>query len=274
MKNLTISLIVTTYNWPAALQCVLSSILQQTFPFESIEVIIADDGSTDETKTLIKSWQDRFPCPLVHIWQEDKGFRAAKIRNLAAKAARHDYLIFIDGDCMIGPQFLQRHANLAEKNWFVAGNRLLLSPEFSQVVLDGESVHQYRLKQWLSLYQQGKVNRILPYLSLPLGPLRKWGRTRWEGAKTCNLAIWRDDFFSVNGLDECYEGWGFEDSDLVVRLINNKIYKKSGRFSAPVYHIYHPEANRALTSANYQALQKTIITKKVLAEKGLTQYQS
>lgn len=272
MRNITISLIITTYNWPSALTVVFNSILKQSFPFAQLEIIVADDGSTEETRALIEAWQSKFDCPLLHVWHEDQGFRAAKIRNLAAKSACHDYMIFLDGDCIVGPNFLKQHAALAEMNWFVAGNRVLLSEAFSKEVLMGEPAYEYDWRQWLVAWKQKKINRLLPNLTLPLSFLRKIAKTRWQGAKTCNLAVWREDFFAVNGLDEMYEGWGFEDSDLAVRLINNGIYKKMGQCCVPVYHLHHAEVSRQLAKSNYEALQHTILSRKTWANKGLNQY--
>lgn len=273
MRNITISLIITTYNWPTALNVIFHSILQQNFPFAQLEIIIADDGSTEETRALIEEWQSKFECPLLHVWHEDRGFRAAKIRNLAAKAACHDYMIFLDGDCILGANFLKEHAALAEPNWFVAGNRVLLSEDFSKQVLMGVPAYTYDWWQWMRAWKQGKINRFFPTFRLPLLALRKIAKRRWQGAKTCNFAVWREDFFAVNGLDEIYEGWGFEDSDLAVRLINNDIYKKMGQCSVPVYHLHHKEASRQLAKSNYEALQHTILSHRTWANKGLNQYR-
>lgn len=94
-----ISLIATTYNRPDALRLCIESIGRQTLvPFE---VIIADDGSTDDTRTLIERMRKDFPCPIVHAWQEDLGFRAAEVRNNALRLCKGDYVVFIDGDIII-----------------------------------------------------------------------------------------------------------------------------------------------------------------------------
>ena len=126
---ISISVIVTTYDRPKALNVVLKSLsLQTKLP---TEIIIADDGSRQKTRSLIKSWQSRITCPLVHVWQEDKGFRAARIRNLGALSAKGNYLIFLDGDCMVFPDFISQHMYLAEANYMVMGSRILCSPTFT-----------------------------------------------------------------------------------------------------------------------------------------------
>jgi len=267
LRPSSISLIITTYNWPIALEQVLQSVLHQKACGVPLEVIIADDGSTKETQALIQAWQSRLPFPLIHIWQEDSGFRAARIRNLAAQQAKYQYLIFVDGDCILSPNFLKRHLVLAEKNWFVSGNRVLLSQKFSQAVIKYKiSLCHYGLKDWLNAWYQKFTNKIVPNMYLPNNTLRKCYKKRWEGAKTCNLGLWRDDFLSVKGFDEGFQGWGFEDSDLIVRLINNNVFHKNGRFGVPVYHLWHMEAPRDKQKSNWSSLHKTI-------QEGRTQSQ-
>lgn len=267
----SVSLIITTYNWPQALDRVLASVQAQhcTVP---LEILIADDGSIDETQQVIKAWQEKLPSKIIHIWQEDNGFRAAKIRNLAARAAQHEYLIFVDGDCILSADFITRHVNLAEPGYFVAGNRILLNPDFSNQVLGGYALWQLNFMDWVKLKYKGYINRWLPMIPLSLGSLRYLSKRTWAGVKTCNLALWRTDFYAVNGFDEQYEGWGFEDSDLAVRLINHGVFHKNGRFNAPVYHIYHQEVSRDAAADNLKALKETVRLGKTLATRGLDQY--
>lgn len=115
-----ISLIATTYNWPDALRLCIESIGRQTLvPFE---VIIADDGSTDDTRTLIERMRKDFPCPIVHAWQEDLGFRAAEVRNNALRLCKGDYVVFIDGDIIMHPHFVEDHAKMAQPGYYVIGS--------------------------------------------------------------------------------------------------------------------------------------------------------
>jgi hypothetical protein len=116
----------------------------------------------------------------------------------------------------------------------------------------------------------GGVNRLLPTLHLPLGPLRKWGRARWEGAKTCNLAVARRDLDRVDGFDCTYTGWGLEDSDLVVRLLHAGVRRKDGRFATGVLHLWHPENDRSRLAANQARLDGLIGGNRVRALRGLS----
>jgi glycosyltransferase involved in cell wall biosynthesis len=121
-----ISVIVTTFNREDALDAVLRSLAMQGD--RNFEVIVADDGSGAATANLIDAWKLKFAHRLEHIWHADQGFRAAEIRNRAILAARGTYCIFLDGDCIVRPDFVATHRRLAELGWFVTGNRVLLSP--------------------------------------------------------------------------------------------------------------------------------------------------
>jgi glycosyltransferase involved in cell wall biosynthesis len=267
-----IAVIVTTYNRPDALAAVLDGLLAQTDP--EFEVLVADDGSTEETAQLIHAYQARAAFPIRHIWQEDQGFRAAMARNRALAATQADYVIFIDGDCVPPADFVARHRMLSEPGWFLSGNRLLLSRDFTAQVLEQKlPIHLWGWGAWLAARSHGHIERLLPLLRLPdFKPLRKLAPHRWEGAKTCNLSAWRRDLLAVNGLDESYTGWGLEDSDLVIRLIRAGVHAKSARFSAPVLHLWHRENDRANLDENRRRLEQVMRATHTRALKGVDQY--
>ncbi len=267
-----IALIVTTYNRPDALAAVLDGCLAQTD--RNFEVIVADDGSTRDTADLIAAFQARALFEIKHVWQEDIGFRAAAIRNRALAATRADYIIFTDGDCVPPPDFIAAHRGLAEHGWFLSGNRLMLTQAFSEQILrDKLPIHLWHRRDWLKARGEGKIERLLPLLRLPLGGwLRKLWPRRWQGAKTCNLSAWREDLLRVNGLDESYTGWGLEDSDLVVRLLRAGIYNKSARFAVPVFHLWHRENDRSQLEENRRRLEEVLQATHIRARLGVGQY--
>lgn len=271
-NNFRIALIVTTYNRPDALAAVLEGCLAQTDP--NFAVIIADDGSTQDTADLIAAYQVRAPFEIKHVWQEDAGFRAAAIRNRALAATQAEYIIFTDGDCVPPPDFVASHRFLAEHGWFLSGNRLMLTQAFSEQVLrDKVPIHLWRTRDWLTARRRGHIERLLPLARLPIGGwLRKRLPRRWQGAKTCNLSAWREDLLRVNGLDESYTGWGLEDSDLVVRLLRAGIYNKSARFSVPVFHLWHRENDRSQLEENRRRLQQVLQATHIRARQGVDQY--
>jgi len=271
-----ISLIVTTYNQLPALQAVIQS-LKKNIDWiasktprndDAYEIIIADDGSTEETGEWIRQQKH-----LIHVWQPDTGFNAAQIRNRAAAKATGDYLIFLDGDCIAPRYFIQHHRQLAQPGCFVTGNRVLLSHAFTQHVLAQKlPISQWTYRQWLWAYVQKKCNRVLPFFPLLRGLFPWRYSSRWQGAKTCNLSLWRTDFIAVNGFDERYQGWGYEDSDLVVRLMRHGIRRKHARFSIPVLHLWHAENDRSKEAENRLALKAVMAGKNVVAQVGVGQY--
>ncbi len=267
-----ISVIVTTYNWPEALDACLASLMEQHD--KHFEIIIADDGSTDSTHTLVRKYIRQAPVPVRHIFHEDLGFRAGTIRNKAAAAANGNYLIFLDGDCSVLPHFVGRHRRLAETGFFVPGNRILLNKRFTEKVLaEKHYLHQRSLFFFLLLWIQGKINRVTPLIYTPFSRWRYLNPDRWEKAMTCNLALYKQDFYSVNGFDEEFEGWGYEDSDLVVRLIHYGIKRKEGRFAVFVLHHWHRQNDRSLHDENFQRLMERVDNLEfVTANRGVKQY--
>jgi len=265
-----VSLIVTTYNRPDALAAVLAGLLAQED--RGFEVLVADDGSRDDTREVVERIAGNAPLRIAHVWQEDRGFRAGAARNRAVMQATGEYLLFLDGDCVPRPDFVAEHRRLAERGWMVAGNRILLSESFTGEALDGRlPIHAWTFAQWRAAHARGAINRTAPLRSLPLGPLRRIGSRRWERVRTCNLGLWTDDFRAVNGFDEAFEGWGFEDSDLAVRLLNYGVRRKVGAFATGVLHLWHREHDRSHEGENWQRLQQRIGDGRTRAVRGLAQ---
>lgn len=263
-----ISVIVTTYNRPDALRAVLEGLLAQHD--RNFEILVADDGSRDDTRQLVIAAARAAPIRIEHVWQEDNGFRAGAARNRAAEQARGSTLIFLDGDCVPRPDWITRHRALAERGWMVAGNRILLSDDFTRRVLaERLPIHAWTRAQWRDAARRGDINRTAPLTCVPLGPLRKIAARRWQRVRTCNLAVWRDDFYAVNGFDESFEGWGFEDSDLAVRLLNLGVRRKEGAWATGVLHLWHRERDRAREGVNWDKLQRRISSGETRAPRQL-----
>jgi len=264
-----ISVIVTTYNREDALEAVLSALSRQSD--REFEVVVADDGSRPATAALIERWKGRLGVPLSHVWQADRGFRAAEIRNRALLAARGDYCVFLDGDCIARTDFVATHRRLAERGWFVTGNRVLLSRELTAAVLREAVLPQtWNLAQWINRRAQGGVNRLAAVLRLPLGPLRKLRPGQWQGARSCNLAVWRSDLERVDGFDASFRGWGREDSDLLIRLLHSGVRRKDGRFATGVIHLWHDEEDRSQLDANDARLDAVQRSDRVRAQAGMS----
>jgi glycosyltransferase involved in cell wall biosynthesis len=264
-----ISVIVTTYNREDALDAVLRALARQSD--RAFEVILADDGSRKATADVIEAWKGKLGRPLAHVWHEDRGFRAAEIRNRAILAARGAYCIFLDGDCLPRPDFVASHRRLAEPGWFVTGNRILLSPELTaQVLRDKLTPELWGLPTLLAQRARGGINRVSALLHLPLGPLRRLRQSAWRGARSANLAVWRADLDRVDGFDADYNGWGKEDSDIIVRLLRAGIRRKDGVFATGVLHLWHPQADRRLLPRNERKLSDIISSDEIRAQRGLS----
>ncbi len=264
-----ISVIVTTYNREDAIDAVLRSLALQTD--QNFEVIVADDGSGPETAEVIAAWKARVGHRLDHVWHADQGFRAAEIRNRAILAARGAYCVFLDGDCIARPDFIAIHRRLAAPGWFVAGNRILLSRDLTAAVLrDRLTPETWTFARWVAERWRGGVNRLSALLHLPLGRLRTLRQSRWKGARSCNMAVWRADLDRVDGFDADYAGWGKEDSDIIVRLLRAGVRRKDGVFATGVLHLWHAEAERTQLSANEDRLSAVTAGNRVRATRGLS----
>jgi glycosyltransferase involved in cell wall biosynthesis len=264
-----ISVIVTTYNREDALEAVLSALSRQSD--RGFEVVVADDGSRPTTAAVVERWRPRLGVPLDHVWQMNCGFRAAEIRNRAILVCHGDYFIFLDGDCIAPADFVATHRGLAERGWFVTGNRVLLSSTLTAAVLsDDLRPETWSAPGWIRQRLRGGVNRLAAVLRLPLGRLRKLRSAQWRGARSCNLAVWRSDLEQVDGFDACFSGWGREDSDLLIRLLRCGLRRKDGRFATGVIHLWHPQVDRAQLAANDERLAAVLQSDRVRAQRGLS----
>jgi glycosyltransferase involved in cell wall biosynthesis len=264
-----ISVIVTTYDREDALDAALRALAHQSD--RDFEIVIADDGSRPDTTRVVESWKARLPVPLKHVRHEHQGFRGSEIRNRGIAASDGEICIFLDGDCLAAANFIAAHRRLHEAEWFVTGNRILLSRELTDAVLArGLEVETWNFAALLQQRLRGGINRLLPTLRLPLGPLRKLNGASWEGAQTCNLAVARRDLDRIDGFDCAYTGWGLEDSDLVVRLLHSGVRRKDGRFATGVLHLWHSQNDRAQLPTNQARLDEVIGGSRVRALRGLS----
>ena len=267
-----ISFVVLTYNRADALLAVLRSLARQCH--DGHEVVVADDGSNAKQVDLLYQNCPAFQCPIRHVWLPDSGFTASRSRNLGAYHATGDYLVFLDGDCVPGPTFVKAHTRLAEKNCFENGSRVLLNEQLTKHVVNNElDLLDQSLGFWIKAWSKGESNKLLHLMGWPASLFRLQPTFKWKGIRSCNLALWRQDFFAVNGFDETFEGWGHEDADLVLRLSHLGIKRKNGFWATEVYHLWHRERQREQASTNQQRVFDRVKTLQIMAEKGLTQIE-
>ena len=256
------SLIITTYNWPKALEACLNSALDQTVTPK--EFIIADDGSKQETIDLVKRFQQSYPqSNIIHSWQEDKGFRAGMSRNRAISKATGNYIIIIDGDLILNRHFVEDHIKNMERGCFIQGSRVITSPAVAKEIMEGKKINLFTkgLKNNMNMVRSKLLSKIFTKVDRNL-----------RGVRSCNMSFFKDDLIRVNGFEEEIEGWGREDSELAVRLFNIGCKKKKLKFEALTCHLYHNENDRSRLKKNDEYLANAIENKKTKAKKGLDRY--
>ncbi|WP_296312542.1 glycosyltransferase family 2 protein [Winogradskyella sp. UBA3174] len=238
MNLIEISVVISTYNHPEWLQKVLWSFECQNF--KNFELIIADDGSTEETKHFIDVFKTTVNFPIKHVWHEDNGFQKTKILNKALLECDADYVLFTDGDCVVRNDFLQKHLDFREAGYFLSGGYFKLPMNISKLISESDIKQQSCFDiNWLKsngLKSSFKTNKITAS-GLKEKVLNKFTPTTatWNGH---NSSGWKKDIIAVNGFDERMQ-YGGEDRELGERMFNNGIKAKQIRYSAICIHLDH-----------------------------------
>jgi len=266
-SDLKASLIITTYNWPEALRLTLYSVIRQTRPPD--EIIVADDGSGPETAKTVEELLRPSGIPWRHVWHDDKGVRQSRIKNLAVKYAREPYLILIDHDVILHPDFISDHLSMVRKNVFLLGKRSLLPEHYTRKILaDGFLMPP---SPWI----RGLGNRKNTFRLPALGKLLAKIKTIETSHRGCNLSMFRDDFIKVNGFDEAFDrSWGREDSDICYRLFHCGLRMINLWFIALQYHLHHELITNWDRERLDGELKRNRDEKRVKALKGLSQLTS
>lgn len=265
-----ISIIVSTYNAPKWLEKVIWGFSVQTYT--DFELVIADDGSTQETALLIQQMQQLVHFPIKHVWHPDNGFQKTIILNKALLETTTDYVIMTDGDCIPRKDFVQVHVNLRKPNVFLSGGYHKLPMDLSNLIskediLTGNCFNV----DWLvangmkKSFKNNKLNAFgfkstfLNFIT-PTTP-------SWNGH---NASAWKKDILAVNGFDERME-YGGEDRELGERLVNKGIKGKQIRYSTTCVHLDHARGyvNQKALQVNKQIRKNTKNTKNVWTPFGI-----
>jgi glycosyltransferase involved in cell wall biosynthesis len=263
MTNPSCTLVTPTYNWPEALELLLLSLLRQTVMPN--EVIIADDGSREETKKLITDFQKKFPIPLIHIWHEDLKNRKPKIMNKAIAKAKYDYIIEIDGDIIMNPNFVEDHLTFAEKGHYLYGSRVNIKEKILPELLSKKIIDFNLFSKGIK--KRGRTIRF-PFLMNFVKSVDQRSRK----LRGCNMSFWKEDFIKINGFNENLVGWGIDDSEMIQRMHNLGIKGKRLKFSGIAYHIYHKEQSKSHLEINNEIERQTTENKLTFIDKGINQY--
>ena len=238
MKTLDISVVISTYNHPDWLKKVLWSYQCQTF--QNFEIVIADDGSDENTRKCIENFTKTASFPIKHVWHEDNGFQKTKILNKALIKCDSNYVLFTDGDCIARADFLQTHIDFKEKGYFLSGGYfklpMVISKEITKLDIELQNcfnIHWLKKRGLKSSFKNNKITASGNFAKF----LNKFTPTKatWNGH---NSSGWKEDILAVNGFDERMQ-YGGEDRELGERMFNNSIKSKQLRYSAICIHLAH-----------------------------------
>lgn len=268
-SGVSLSIVVTTYEWHRALDLVLRALWEQSDA--DFDLVVADDGSGAETAGVVERWRPAFAGRLSHVWQQDNGYRVATARNRGALAGRGDYVLFIDGDCLPRRHFVHAIKASVRPNWFLSGRRIQLSDALTRRVLEC-SAHPQRwsLLRWLlrTPVERTDLRTLTPR------DRRGAGRSALpdfepEGrAYGFLIGVARADLELVNGFDERFVGWGEEDVDLAVRLQRLGLRCGHAGPQATLLHLWHPTAD-ARDRPNWSLLEEAEQSDRIEAVRGL-----
>ena len=235
-----ISVITTIYNRPDHLRLLVASLAAQTRPPD--ELIVADDGSDSATVAGIERLRTAADLPITVVQQEKDGFRAAAARNLGMRAARGDYLLFLDCDIALLPDAMETHVRHAAPRRLLCGNRALLDEAATRVLF--AQTPAPTPADWENAWaaadhtQRQEAARLFCHHAA----LRRWHLARPHKPKllSCHLSLHREDAERVNGFDENFVGWGYEDDDFGRRLYRSGVEPRSVIDAARALHLWHP----------------------------------
>ena len=227
------SVVLATFNQPRLLELALAGYVRQRA--RDFELVIADDGSGDETRRVIERWRGRLEVPLTHVWQPDDGFRKARALNGAVLETRGARLVFSDGDCVPHPDFVASHLRAARPRSFAVGGHVRLS-QTETSALDVTAVASGALDRAGTRAERAGLwwthAKSLAYIAL--------GMRRRPRLYGLNFSVDRDSFFALNGFDQTYCDSAKDDSDLRNRMLLAGLLPVSLWHRARVAHLHHP----------------------------------
>lgn len=257
------SVIVTTYNQPEWLRKTLWGYELQTE--KNFELIIADDGSGEETQKVVNEFKESTSLNVIHVWHPDNGFQKCQILNKAILQSNSDYLIFTDGDCVPRNDFVKVHLQKAQRGRFLSGGYLKLNKKVSDSITF-EDIKQGKpfAMSWLMSMGQPSSYKFMkltqrPFLQKLMNTITTTKPT-WNGH---NVSGWKDDIIAVNGYNEDMQ-YGGLDRELGERLMNYGVKGKQIRYSSVCVHLDHPRPYRTKSTweKNYR-IRKEVKRKKL-----------
>lgn len=257
-----LSLLVTTFDRPEALACVLTSIERQTELPD--EIIIADDGSGPSTRRVVDDFRQRLGREVHHAWQRHDGPRVGRARNMGMAMATGDYVVQIDGDMVLHPKFIADHARAAQQGFWFQGTRILLDETRTRELIENGP-------RTFGAFSPGigfKRRAYAFHCPVASGIFRR-AANAFVAIKGCNQSFWRADLERVNGYNEEMTGWGAEDKELAARLVHAGVRQSTLLFGGIAYHLHHEPAPRDRRAINDQIFGETLRQRRVRCAVGL-----
>lgn len=231
-----IAVILSTYQRPAHLHRSLLSLALQQGVEGQFEVVVTDDGSSDETEEVVRRFATQVSLPVSFTTHPHRRYHVSRCRNEGVLASSAPYLLFADSDCVFPPDHLSQHLRIRRQGIVWSGDCVRLDAEStSRIDDDAIASGTYLAEITPSARWQLQRRQIKDWF---YQLIRHPHKPKLIG---CNIALWRTDFERVNGFDENFTGWGCEDDDLSDRLRATGLrIASSMRLTRRVVHLWHP----------------------------------
>lgn len=233
-----VSIIIPFYERLGHLKCCLDSLAFSSDDFD--EVIITDDGSSSATVAQLKEIISQYDFVTRHVWQPKDGFRVAAARNNGIRHARGEYLIFFDSDFIILSDAVRCHLKLAKPGRFVTGNCKYLNEVQTDSICSANIRPEFLENLYKQLPEREMIKNHRRFIKRTL-LFRLHLKSRRKQSLGGHFSLFKKDIESINGYDENFHGWGGEDEDLGIRLVQAGIYGRSAIRCARVLHMWHPK---------------------------------
>ena len=264
------SLIISVYKNTQFLEVVLNSLRHQTE--KNFEIIISEDGEDEKMNRFISEYN--FENDYRHLTQGDLGWRKNRALNNAIREARSEWLIFIDGDCVLHPRFVEHHVKLADEKYILAGKRIKLNPRLSDLLTsDNKAIFEIQKILLKLVFRSGKEELGFYEEGIFIDPSGLFGfiprLRRMTHLKGCNMSFSKKAAIAINGFDEDYTLPAVgEDADLTWRFKGCGYNLRSLRNLAVQYHLYH-ETTWSSQEINLQMMNEKQSRHEYICSNGL-----
>ena len=276
MKNMKVSLIVAVYKDVEALSLIIESLKRQTY--NNFELIVAEDGNSEEMKDYLNNLKN-ISFEIIHTTQEDIGVRKSKSQNNAIRASQGEYLIFIDGDCILYHNFIENHILLSSKGGIVSGRRVNVGPMYSEMLRERKItsiwLEQNFVKHFLLLKDDAKLEKhaeegFCIKINGFIHKMIQFFRKKELSLLGCNMSFYKEAMIKINGFDEELGNSAFaSDADLQWRFKGMDYHIISGRFLVNQFHLFHKRSEQQYDRSMTKQIDENMKQKKYICTNGV-----